>query len=93
MSIFPGEIIIIIISSLSLAVSSMTLLLFTKNNKKSNYEDSFTNNYQDNQFYNLGSQNSQQAYDNGTGNIVFCKKCFNQFDASQRVCPYCGTPR
>lgn len=93
MSIFPGEIIIIIISSLSLAVSSMTLLLIIKNNKKNNYDDTFTGNYQDNQFYNLDAQNGQQSYNNGTGNVVFCKKCFNQFDASQRVCPYCGTPR
>lgn len=28
-----------------------------------------------------------------TGNIVFCKKCAAEFDASQRTCPKCGTPR
>ena len=28
-----------------------------------------------------------------TGSIVFCKSCATQFDASQKVCPHCGTPR
>lgn len=28
-----------------------------------------------------------------SGNIVFCKKCATEFDASQRFCPRCGTPR
>lgn len=27
------------------------------------------------------------------GNVVFCKNCAAQFDASQRYCPKCGTPR
>lgn len=27
------------------------------------------------------------------GNVVFCKKCAAEFDASQRCCPICGTPR
>lgn len=27
------------------------------------------------------------------GNIVFCKSCATQFDASERCCPKCGTPR
>ncbi len=26
-------------------------------------------------------------------NVVFCKKCANEFDASQKFCPKCGTPR
>lgn len=25
--------------------------------------------------------------------IAFCKNCATQFDASQRCCPKCGTPR
>ncbi len=25
--------------------------------------------------------------------IVFCKNCATQYDASQRCCPKCGTPR
>ncbi len=25
--------------------------------------------------------------------VVFCKKCTMQFDASERLCPRCGTPR
>lgn len=28
-----------------------------------------------------------------SGNIVFCKKCAAEFDASARCCPKCGTPR
>ena len=28
-----------------------------------------------------------------TGNTAFCKKCATQFDASERCCPKCGTPR
>lgn len=28
-----------------------------------------------------------------SGNIVFCKKCATEFDASLKVCPNCGTPR
>ena len=27
------------------------------------------------------------------GNVVFCKRCAAEFDASQKVCPNCGTPR
>ena len=26
-------------------------------------------------------------------NVVFCKKCANEFDALQKFCPKCGTPR
>ena len=25
--------------------------------------------------------------------VVFCKRCATQFDANQRCCPRCGTPR
>lgn len=28
-----------------------------------------------------------------SGNMAFCKKCATQFDASERFCPNCGTPR
>ena len=28
-----------------------------------------------------------------SGNVVFCKKCAAEFDASARCCPKCGTPR
>ena len=28
-----------------------------------------------------------------SNNVVFCKRCANEFDASQRFCPKCGTPR
>lgn len=27
------------------------------------------------------------------GNLAFCKNCAAQFNASQRCCPKCGTPR
>ena len=30
---------------------------------------------------------------NSSGGTTFCKKCANQIDASERVCPHCGTPR
>lgn len=36
-------------------------------------------------------RNTQNA-GNG-GQIVFCRKCAEQFDASLRNCPKCGTPR
>lgn len=26
-------------------------------------------------------------------NMAFCKKCATQFNASERFCPNCGTPR
>ena len=26
-------------------------------------------------------------------NTAFCRKCATEFNASQRVCPRCGTPR
>ncbi len=29
----------------------------------------------------------------GSVNVVFCKNCAAEFDASQRACPRCGTPR
>lgn len=91
---YPGEIIIVIISSLSLAVSAMTLFLVMKNNK-TDKSDEYTNTYQNNQPYNVNTpvQNVQQSYSGAGGNIVFCKRCSYQFDSSQRVCPYCGTPR
>ncbi len=28
-----------------------------------------------------------------SGKVVFCRNCATQFDASQRCCPKCGTPR
>lgn len=28
-----------------------------------------------------------------SGGVVFCKRCATEFDASQKVCPKCGTPR
>lgn len=28
-----------------------------------------------------------------SGNVVFCRHCAAEFDASQRICPRCGTPR
>ena len=28
-----------------------------------------------------------------SGNVVFCKKCAAEFDATARCCPKCGTPR
>lgn len=28
-----------------------------------------------------------------SGGIVFCKRCAAEFDASEQVCPRCGTPR
>ncbi|MBE6766523.1 MAG: hypothetical protein E7550_02935 [Ruminococcaceae bacterium] len=28
-----------------------------------------------------------------SGNVVFCKNCAAEFDAAQRCCPKCGTPR
>lgn len=30
---------------------------------------------------------------NSSASTAFCKKCANQIDASERVCPHCGTPR
>lgn len=27
------------------------------------------------------------------GQVVFCRNCAAEFDASQSVCPRCGTPR
>lgn len=35
----------------------------------------------------------QEQYQVQGGNIVFCKHCATQFDASQVYCPNCGTPR
>ena len=45
-----------------------------------------------------GTKQSQIKYPTAnnlqnTGSIVFCKNCATQFDASQKVCPHCGTPR
>lgn len=28
-----------------------------------------------------------------SGNVVFCKKCATRFDANEKFCPKCGTPR
>lgn len=40
----------------------------------------------------MASQSTTQSFV-PSGNIVFCKKCATEFDASQRCCPRCGTPR
>lgn len=39
-----------------------------------------------------GNASHNMSEHNG-GNIVFCKNCATQFEASQRYCPKCGTPR
>lgn len=47
---------------------------------------------------NIGS-GKNSYYANQVGNVknqmgvVFCKKCTTQFDATERFCPRCGTPR
>lgn len=38
------------------------------------------------------SKTQPQAYFT-EGNMAFCKKCAAQFNASERVCPKCGTLR
>lgn len=35
----------------------------------------------------------QSQYHQQAGNVVFCKHCAAQFDASQACCPQCGTRR
>lgn len=35
----------------------------------------------------------QPQYQQQSGNVVFCKHCATQFDASQAYCPQCGTRR
>ncbi len=46
----------------------------------------------------LTGRKSAPAYHGGgmaqpSGNVVFCRNCATQFDARERVCPKCGTPR
>lgn len=39
-------------------------------------------------------KNSQKVpNDSQDSNLAFCKKCATQFNASERFCPKCGTPR
>jgi len=42
-----------------------------------------------------GRSASRSNYTQSTagGNLAFCKNCATQFNASQRCCPKCGTPR
>lgn len=35
----------------------------------------------------------EPQYQQQSGNVVFCKHCATQFDASQAYCPRCGTRR
>ncbi len=35
----------------------------------------------------------QPQYQQGYQNVVFCKSCATQFDASMAYCPNCRTPR
>lgn len=41
-----------------------------------------------------GSHPVANQYPNSTPNpMVYCKRCGSQFQAAQRICPKCGTPR
>lgn len=69
-----------ILALLGIAILVMLILLFKKDH--GGYIPQSNNN----------SPNAQPST-TPTGNIVFCKKCAAEFDASQRTCPKCGTPR
>lgn len=43
--------------------------------------------------YSNKNVNSPIKANQTSGNMAFCKKCATQFDASERFCPNCGTPR
>ena len=43
--------------------------------------------------YSNKNVNPQVEANPASGNMAFCKKCATQFDASERFCPNCGTPR
>ncbi len=44
-------------------------------------------------YQNFNNQNVQQQYTQPGGQVTYCKKCANEYDASLWICPYCGTPR
>lgn len=45
-----------------------------------------------------GNRNPKMTYGGGNsaqsvGNVVFCKNCATEFNAKDKICPKCGTPR
>lgn len=78
-AIYIGLVIII-----ALLVVNLVLQLKNKSNNGASYTKTYTSSF---------NKSEPAPAPTFSGNIVFCKKCASEFDASQRNCPRCGTPR
>ena len=86
---FSAVIIVIVLQSLTIVGMILGFALSRK--KTSNKSESDTP--VASQSPNLYGQYVQQQYPSSGGQVAYCKKCANQYDASLWICPYCGTPR
>lgn len=89
------EFIVIYIGLIILIVLAVLILIQLK--KLSNQSNSSCDNYVTQNPYNGGNPyntpNQYQANTSDQGQIVFCRNCATQYDASSPYCPTCGTPR
>ncbi len=87
--IYTAIIIEIVVQVVILIAIVLGILLSRKGNSGKT-DGSYVNtaNYQ-----NFNNQNTQQQYAQTGGQVTYCKKCANEYDASLWICPYCGTPR
>lgn len=75
---------------------ALAVLIFLKLKKLSNKLDNGAN-YNAQSMYDMpNSYNTPNLYHsnaNVQGQVVFCRSCATQFDASSPYCPACGAPR
>lgn len=76
---------------MAISVVNLVLLILIKKDGVSSGSNSTGTAFQfQNSYMNQGFH---QGMSQGTDNIVFCKNCATQYDASMMRCPKCGTPR
>ena len=104
---YPEFVAIYIMLAIVIVMLGAVLFLLIKvlrngTNKASSYasvqqsNDYYAQQYQQpyqQQYQQQYQQPYQPQYQQQAGNVVFCKNCATQFDASQAYCPQCGTRR
>lgn len=91
---YPEFIAIYICLAILIALSITTLIILIKH-LKSSVGKSAAQTFNAQQFYPSASESTSGVNNVKTSSagIVFCRNCAAEFDASQSVCPKCGTPR
>ena len=86
-------IVILMLAVLTLLV--LKLVISSGKSKNSAAPAQNANMYSQQNYQQYSQQQYQQPYQAQSqgGNIVFCRHCATQYDASQSYCPRCGSPR